>query len=678
MNEKHEINFEIDLIKFNEKTHHEFFVRFSAMMIANSVICFFLYSFFLAEIAKVQLCFLLVNSILALSYVFGLKTRVLNKIIPCNFLIEVITINSLLPNEAFLGGYNIAGVIILFSLLENRQKDRGLFLSKLVLTFGIGCYLYFNENNHNYSIPNLPLLNTLLKIDVYLFIFTFVFLWIDLNKKISAKILNDHQTLIGVMNAIPLPIFCKDTKADFKMVYFNNAALDYWGVSYEEAFQKNDTEIYNGKLSIETLNQLRDADLEAIKLKKPQVIKSYRLVNKLGQSSYLNSTKIPINDRYVVTIPEDITERHRTKLDLENYKYALDNSAIISLTDLDGTILYVNDKFSEVSGYDKEELIGENHRKLKSAHQDSHFYKNMWQSISNGNVWHGEICNKKKNGDFYWMYCSIIPLKNDLGQIDKYFSIRFEISDKKMAEQGLVQNEKLTTLGEMSAGIFHEINNPLTILKNKIKIVDRLSTNQALDENFFKSVESIKLNIDRIEKITKSLKSYSRNSSFDPMENVLLEEVISESIILCHDKIIKNKIELKHKKENIDYYISCRKTEISQVVINLINNAADAISTMDSEKERWIEIKYFIEGEQIILDIVDCGEGIPEQVISKMMMPFFTTKAAGKGTGLGLSISQKIISAHHGKLSYLVLDGHTCFRIQFPKQLQEIGTKKAA
>lgn len=122
-------------------------------------------------------------------------------------------------------------------------------------------------------------------------------------------------------------------------------------------------------------------------------------------------------------------------------RYALDNAAIVAITDIKGNITYVNNKFCEISGYDRDELIGKNHRLLKSGKHSLKFFKDMYRKIANGNVWSGEICNKNKSGSIYWVETTIVPHINSKGKVDSYTSIRFDITSKKQTEEELQANK---------------------------------------------------------------------------------------------------------------------------------------------------------------------------------------------------------------------------------------------
>ena len=138
---------------------------------------------------------------------------------------------------------------------------------------------------------------------------------------------------------------------------------------------------------------------------------------------------------------EELLQKH-----LQAYRYALEQSAIVATTDVRGNILWANDKFSEITGYSFEELIGQNHRILKSGHHPPEFFKKMWRTIARGKVWQAEVCNINKFGKLYWVDTTIVPFMDDRGKPYQYLSIRFEITKRKLAEQKLMRQQELSQL----------------------------------------------------------------------------------------------------------------------------------------------------------------------------------------------------------------------------------------
>ncbi len=210
----------------------------------------------------------------------------------------------------------------------------------------------------------------------------------------------------------------------------------------------------------------------------------------------------------------------------------------------------------------------------------------------------------------------------------------------------LIQSSKMASLGEMASGIAHEINNPLSIILGKIASLQRNMEKNGVDkETVLASLQRVSNAAERIAKIVNSLRSFSRKSDSDPMAPAELKKIVEDSLELCAEKIKNTGVSLRLPEVIPDVTLRCRQGEITQVLINLISNACDAIEV---NEEKWVELSFAIDENNVKFKVTDSGKGIPVELQDRLMEPFFTTKDVGKGTGLGLSISKKIIEDHEG------------------------------
>ena len=235
----------------------------------------------------------------------------------------------------------------------------------------------------------------------------------------------------------------------------------------------------------------------------------------------------------------------------------------------------------------------------------------------------------------------------------------------KRQQMQLTQSAKLVALGEMAGGVAHEINTPLTVISNHIfnlKTMQELGTMKSDELNT--SLDKIDNTVHRIASIVRGLQNMSRDGSLDKMKLTPIGEVINEAFSMCEERFRVKGIEFVKPDIPKRFQVMCRKIEIAQVLVNLLNNAHDAIQ--ESEVKQ-IAIKATETEDHIEISVIDSGPGVPEDIQDKLFQPFFTTKSVEKGTGLGLSISHGIINHHHGELFYTDKKGRSEFVISLPK-----------
>jgi len=319
-------------------------------------------------------------------------------------------------------------------------------------------------------------------------------------------------------------------------------------------------------------------------------------------------------------------------------------AAIIASTD--GVIEFVNDAFTLMTGYSAEETLGNNPSMLSSGKQNRPFYQHLWDTISNGKVWRGELTNRKKDGSLYPAIMTIAPILNSEGELTHYIANQRDISDLKALEEHVVQVQKLEAIGTLAGGIAHDFNNSLTAITGNIHLLKKSPVDQ---ENVLKRSSAIQEICDKSASHIRQLLSYARNDSI-LMDSIELNQSVQNACQIASSMIPSN-INLTYVSYDQEVYAHWNETQVHQILINMINNARHALTGVEAP-EITLEVKiinnnksimrknYEMTDEQYVcLSVLDNGCGMPEDVMSQIFEPFFTTKEADEGTGLGLSMA---------------------------------------
>jgi C4-dicarboxylate-specific signal transduction histidine kinase len=246
-----------------------------------------------------------------------------------------------------------------------------------------------------------------------------------------------------------------------------------------------------------------------------------------------------------------------------------------------------------------------------------------------------------------------------------------EIKSLKILEADrakMIQSSRLTTLGEMAGSIAHEINNPLAVIKASAQLLEiELGKTEILNSSKVgDALKRIDSTVSRISKIIKGLRAFARDGHADPMAPVNLHQLVTEALELCQSRFKSHGVEIEFETiENS--LVHGRAVELAQVIINLLNNAYDAVSECSVKK---VNIRIRSHGDDYSMTVEDSGPGVPVEIQEKIMDPFFTTKPLGQGTGLGLSISKGIVESHEGRIVFSRVNDRTLFTVFLPKQKQ--------
>lgn len=340
------------------------------------------------------------------------------------------------------------------------------------------------------------------------------------------------------------------------------------------------------------------------------------------------------------------------------FKYAAIGMALVST---EGKWLKVNRSVCELLGYSESELLSKTFQDITHPDDLNADLLHVHQMLA-GKVRTYEMQKRyfHKSGHIIWARLSVSLVRNQKREPLYFISQIENITERKRAEEKLIQSAKLASLGEMSAGIAHEISNPLTIISGSVNLLHKAVNDP---EKFSAKIKSIQKAIGRINKIVNGLRKYSRASEGKEFSKYSLSEIVRESILLTQGKSKRNDVSVTYNLTT-ESLIYCDEVAIEQVIINLIDNALDAAKGRD---HRWVKIETFVEAESVGLRVSDSGPGIPEAMQNKLFDPFFTTKPVGEGTGLGLSITKGILEEHGATISVLPNLQNTCFEVRFQK-----------
>jgi two-component system, cell cycle sensor histidine kinase and response regulator CckA len=379
----------------------------------------------------------------------------------------------------------------------------------------------------------------------------------------------------------------------------------------------------------------------------------------------------------------DITERKRAEVELGKLWQAVEQSPVsVVITDLRGKIEYVNPKFVEVTGYSEAELLGQNANIVKSGTMDRQFYQELWETISSGREWHGELHNKKKNGELFWESASISAVKDPEGKITHFVAVKEDCTERKRAIEQLRQVQKMEAVGQLAGGIAHDFNNLLTVINGYSTLIIR-----GLDSGspMRKEAEQILRAGERAADLTRQLLSFSRRQILEP--KVLDMNRAVKAVKKMMARLIGEHLELVTKLSDDLGLIKIDPGQFEQIVMNLVLNARDAsenggeivVSTANCDIDDDFTLLHpgSVTGSYVVVSVSDDGEGMTEEVKRRLFEPFFTTKEMGRGTGLGLATVYGIVKQSGGYIEVISEPGRgACFNIYLPRVFQPADALK--
>ncbi|TLS75588.1 PAS domain S-box protein [Mariprofundus erugo] len=358
------------------------------------------------------------------------------------------------------------------------------------------------------------------------------------------------------------------------------------------------------------------------------------------------------------TLSREISDRRQAEERLRKISEAVHQAGeAVIITNRQGVIEYINPACSDITGYSLEELVGQTPAILKSNQQNPEFYATLWQTITGGEVWHGTLIDKRKDGILYPAMMSVAPIRDEHGEITHFVSIQQDMSDQKRLEEQFIQSQKMEALGTLVGGIAHDFNNMLAGINGNIFLAKKavLKPDKITDR-----LEQIEALTTRASEMIRQMMAFARKDTTKKRELDLGEQM--RTIIRLAKTAIPESTRLTLALDETELPVLGDATQLHQIILNLVNNAQHALSGRD-QPQITIGLQQFEASKAFMtlhpelttphlahIYVSDNGQGISEAILSRVTEPFFTTKEAGKGTGLGLAMVFGAIQSHRGKL----------------------------
>lgn len=412
----------------------------------------------------------------------------------------------------------------------------------------------------------------------------------------------------------------------------------------------------------------------------------FEFICKNGTVIWCEAVSTPILDtagkpRGFQGVTRDVTRRKRTEEALREseakYRELVQSAnSVILRMDVAGRVTFFNNFAQQFFGYTEDEILGCNvvGTILAESAVDGRGHAAMIRDITMfpERYTTNENENLRKNGERVWISWTNRPIYDAEHRVKEILCIGNDVTERVHAQQLLVEQQarmlntaRLSALGTMASGIAHEINNPMAIVSVGAEQLEKqLQNPEASREYMVKVTHTIVRNVGRVHRIIEGLRNLSRDGACDSFNRESVKAVVANTLEVCQARCRDAGITLTVSSIPDDLYIDCRAAQLSQVLLNLLNNAFDAVRTLP---EKWIRLEVSDEGGHVSFSVADSGHGVKSDLWDKVFTPFFTTKENSGGIGLGLSISRAMIESHQGELLLDSACPNTRFIIRLPK-----------
>lgn len=488
------------------------------------------------------------------------------------------------------------------------------------------------------------------------------------------------ELLAGIIEHIPHFVFWKDRfsvyggcNANFAKAAGVASPAEIVGKSdFELSWSRHEAEVYRAR------------DRAVMDAREPLLNVDETQMRADGKNTIISTSKVPLRNHCgdiigVLGIFTDVTEERQARAVIARLAAAIDKTAeAIVITNAGGDIEYVNAAFEAITGYTRQEALGQNPRILRSGLHDDRHYAEFYRTITAGETWRGRFRNRRKDGSLYDQETSVTPLRDEAGAITSFVAVTRDVTETVAAEAQQIQAQKLESIGQLAAGIAHEINTPAQFTGDNLRflmsaferIAPRLeaaiagddpgqaveaSTDTGLEEyTYLKqeiplAIQQALEGVSRIDKIVRAMKEFSHPGASEKTPTDI-NRAIENTVTVCRNHW-KYVAEMKLDLDPAMPLVPCLPGEFNQVILNLVVNAADAIAETgagsDGEQGLITLSTRVLQGFAEVR-VADSGVGIPHAIRDRIFDHFFTTKVVGKGSGQGLAIAHAVIEKKHG------------------------------
>ncbi|WP_199694486.1 chemotaxis protein CheB [Sorangium cellulosum] len=485
-----------------------------------------------------------------------------------------------------------------------------------------------------------------------------------------------RERLSAILDNTPALVTMKDSIGAY--VYVNQRFCGVLGRSEKEVLGRTDEELFGPKAG----SAMRERDFEVLKARSPMWIEESLHVG--GKPRYWLSSKFPLlddrrNAQSVCTIALDITERVLQEQHLKVFKKVVSASnaglAILESDQGQHRVTFASNEFADKIGRNAPELHGlplDELLEIVLSGAESPRIAELSEAARQSPLASFTINLAEKAGGELWIELRTATISFGGEEPSYLILLIFDVTQRVQAQRLILSQQeelsrfsKLASLGEIAAGISHEINTPLNVITTKTDLLKRLAERGQLEkERLARIAVEVDGMVENITNVISGLKSITRMES-EKLRPHNVQELVREAVRVSGFRLQQASVHLSFDLPREDLIIDCYPVQIVQILINLLNNAVDAISSL---RERWIRIEARSSDELVYVRVIDSGKGIDPALAEKIMTPFFTTKKEEHGTGLGLSLSRNIAQHHDGDLRLVMEHKNTCFELELPRK----------